>query len=157
MNNTIVKLKPTTEFDFNLGLPQYQTLGAAGADLKACFKDRGNIIIGAGQRLLIPTGLKIELPVGYEAQIRPRSGISIKTPLMVILGTIDSDYRGEIKIILVNYSSQEAITVNHGERLAQIVIAPCTQAKFEVQQNLSKSKRGELGFGSTGINNTVKK
>ncbi len=131
-------------------LPQYETLGSAGMDLRANIPEA--IILGSLERQLIPTGLFIELPVGYEAQVRPRSGLSIKKGLGLVNspGTIDSDYRGEIKIILVNLSN-ESQTVEPGERIAQMVIARYERIEWVEAATLSETERGAGGFGSTGI------
>jgi dUTP pyrophosphatase len=131
-------------------LPQYETKGAAGMDLRAFLE--ADVCVQPLERIKIPTGLRIEVPDGYEAQIRPRSGLAIKTGLTVLNspGTIDSDYRGDIEIILVNLGSQE-ITIKDGERIAQLVIAPVCRAVIEEAQTLSESLRGSGGFGSTGV------
>lgn len=130
-------------------LPQYETNGSAGMDLRANIEDA--ITLGSLERTLIPTGLFIELPVGYEAQIRPRSGLAVKKGLSLpnTPGTIDSDYRGEIKVILINLS-KETQTIESGERVAQMVIAKYEQATWEEVEVLSDTKRGAGGFGSTG-------
>lgn len=131
-------------------LPQYETTGSAGMDLRANLE--APVTLASLERSLIPTGLFIELPVGYEAQIRPRSGLSIKKGLTLVNspGTIDSDYRGEIKIILVNLSNQPQ-TVEPGERIAQMVIARYERIEWEEATMLSETKRGAGGFGSTGL------
>lgn len=130
-------------------LPQYETLGSAGMDLRANITEP--ITLASMERTLIPTGLYMELPQGTEAQIRPRSGLAIKKGLTCLNspGTIDSDYRGEIKVILANLS-KEPQTIEPGERIAQMVIAQYTQIVWESVDNLSESKRGSGGFGSTG-------
>ncbi|MCC6724615.1 MAG: dUTP diphosphatase [Saprospiraceae bacterium] len=131
-------------------LPQYETAGSAGLDLRANITEP--ISLGSLERTLVPTGLFIELPLGYEAQVRPRSGLSIKKGLSLVNapGTIDSDYRGEIKIILVNLSNQPQ-TVEPGERIAQMVIARYEQIEWAEVAVLSETERGTGGFGSTGI------
>lgn len=128
-------------------LPVYSSEGAAGADLHALTGD----FIPPGARRLIPTGVSIELPPGYEAQVRPRSGLALKSGITVLNtpGTIDEDYRGEIGLILINHS-QDVFDIRPGDRLAQLVIAPVTRASFETAE-LSKTARGEGGFGSTGV------
>lgn len=133
-----------------LGLPEYKTEGAAGMDLVASITEP--ITLKPMERKLIPTGLKIEVPMGYEAQVRPRSGLSIKNGITLIncTGTIDSDYRGEVCVPLVNLSTK-AYTINPADRIAQMVIAEVTRAEIEVVANLSETQRGEGGFGSTGI------
>ena len=130
-------------------LPEYATILSAGLDLKANLSD--SILLKPLQRLLIPTGLFIELPAGFEAQIRPRSGLAFKHGLTVLNspGTIDADYRGEIKVLLVNLSETDFI-VNNGERIAQMVIAKHEQIIWEPVIQLEKSNRGAGGFGSTG-------
>ncbi len=131
-------------------LPQYETPGSAGLDLRANLAEQ--ITLGSLERQLIPTGLFIELPIGYEAQVRPRSGLAIKKGLGLVNspGTIDSDYRGEIKIILVNLSNQPQ-AVEPGERIAQMVIAKYEQIQWTEVEVLSETERGAGGFGSTGI------
>jgi dUTP pyrophosphatase len=130
-------------------LPEYATIQAAGLDLKANITEA--IVLKPLQRQLIPTGLFIELPNSYEAQIRPRSGLAFKNGITVLNspGTIDADYRGEIKVLLVNLSNEE-FTVNDGERIAQMVIAKHEQVKWEQVSVLEESNRGAGGFGSTG-------
>ncbi len=131
-------------------LPAYETAGSAGMDLRAHLTEP--VILKPLQRTLIPTGLYIELPKGYEAQIRPRSGLAIKKGLSLLNtpGTIDSDYRGEIKIILINLSNETAV-VNTKERIAQMVIAKYEKAEIVEVEELSETDRGEGGFGHTGI------
>ena len=131
-------------------LPQYETVGSAGLDIRANITEP--ITLGSLGRTLIPTGLYIELPLGYEAQIRPRSGLSIKKGLTLVNspGTIDSDYRGEIKIIMINLSP-DTQTVQPGERIAQMVLAKYEQIKWEEVEVLGETSRGAGGFGSTGV------
>jgi len=130
-------------------LPSYETPYSAGMDLRA-FLDRP-VTLAPGERTLIPTGLYIALPEGYEAQIRPRSGLAIKHGITLLNspGTIDADYRGEIKVILANLSN-ETFTVNDGDRIAQMVIARFEQAQWTPVEKLDETQRGEGGFGSTG-------
>lgn len=130
-------------------LPQYATDLAAGLDLKANISQP--VVLKSLERQLIPTGLFIELPAGYEAQIRPRSGLAFKNGITVLNspGTIDADYRGEVKVLLVNLSSEE-FTINDGERIAQMVIAKHEQINWEQVATLEESNRGAGGFGSTG-------
>jgi dUTP pyrophosphatase len=132
------------------GLPSYQTAGAAGADVSACLTEP--VVIPAGGFAAIPTGLFVEIPAGYEIQVRPRSGLAAKYGVTCLNtpGTIDSDYRGEIKVLLINHG-KESFTVNHGERVAQLVVAPVIQARFTSAQLLSHTERAEGGFGSTGV------
>jgi len=130
-------------------LPQYETPGSAGMDLRAHLDQP--VTLGPLERAMIPTGLFIELPMGYEAQIRPRSGMAAKRGLTMLNspGTIDSDYRGEIKCIVVNVSN-EPQTIESGERIAQMVIARYEQINWEPAASLAESTRGAGGFGSTG-------
>ena len=130
-------------------VPNYETIGSAGADIRAFLQE--SVTIKPLERGMIPTGLKFEIPLGYEMQIRPRSGLAAKNGITVLNtpGTIDSDYRGEVKIILINLGKEDFI-VNNGDRIAQAVIAPVTQGKFIVANELSSTSRGEGGFGSTG-------
>ena len=132
-------------------VPSYETLGSAGADIRAFLEE--SVTIKPFERVMIPTGLKFEIPLGYEMQIRPRSGLAAKSGITVLNtpGTIDSDYRGEVKIILINLGKDDFI-VNNGDRIAQAVIAPVTQGKFTFVNELSSTSRGEGGFGSTGKN-----
>jgi dUTP diphosphatase len=131
-------------------LPEYQTQGAAGVDLRANLPE-GAITLQPLERCLVPTGLFLEFPEGYEAQVRPRSGMAIKHGITVINspGTIDSDYRGEVKVPIVNLSD-EPFTIAHSERIAQMVFAKYEKATFEQVTELSETERGEKGFGSTG-------
>lgn len=131
-------------------LPKYQTSQSAGMDLRANIDTP--IILKPLDRKLIPTGLNIALPEGYEAQIRPRSGLAIKHGITIINtpGTIDSDYRGDVGVILVNISNEDFV-VQPGERIAQMVINKFEQAEFEVVEELDETERGEGGFGHTGI------
>ena len=130
-------------------LPEYGTQHAAGMDLRANLVSE--IILQPFERKLIPTGLFIELPVGYEAQVRPRSGLALKKGITVLNspGTIDADYRGEIQVILINLSSEEII-ISHGERIAQMVIASHERVIWENVEFLEQTARGEGGFGHTG-------
>lgn len=131
-------------------LPKYSTEFSAGMDL--CANLTEELTIKPLQRVLVPTGLYMELPEGYEAQIRPRSGLAIKSGITVLNtpGTIDCDYRGEIKVILVNLSDQDFV-VHHGDRICQMVIAKYEQAQFKVVEQLSDSVRSDGGFGHTGV------
>ncbi len=134
-----------------LALPTYQTAGSAGMDLTAAVPANKPVRLVAGARALIPTGLVMALPAGAEAQVRPRSGLALKQGLTVLNspGTIDSDYRGEVQVILVNLSRETAV-VRRGDRIAQMVIAPVTQAKLTLAVTLGGTVRGAGGFGSTG-------
>lgn len=146
-----VKLSWVEGADREVALPHYETRGAAGADVRANFADRKGVSIAPGARALIPTGLRLEIPEGYEVQVRPRSGLALKHGITLpnSPGTIDSDYRGELGVILLN-TGAEPFEVNHGERVAQLVIAPVVQAAFELADALSETARGRGGFGSTG-------
>lgn len=143
---TVLKIK---RLEHNRILPEYKTEGAAGMDLCAAISEP--IELKPLERMLIPTGLKIELEHGYEAQVRPRSGMSIKHGITLIncVGTIDEDYRGEVCVPIVNISN-EAYTIQPDERIAQMVIARAEQAQLEVVTELTDTTRGEGGFGSTG-------
>ncbi len=140
--------------DPSIALPQYETAGSAGADIRANFatdlRDSG-LTLAPGGRALIPTGVRIEIPNGYEVQIRPRSGLALKHGITIpnAPGTIDSDYRGPLGVILMNLGT-EPFNIAHGDRIAQMVIAPVVQAAFEVSADLSDTARGAGGFGSTG-------
>ncbi|MBQ3311289.1 dUTP diphosphatase [bacterium] len=138
------------KLEHNRILPEYKTSGAAGMDLYAAIKEP--ITIKSLERMLIPTGLKIELEKGYEAQIRPRSGLSIKHGITLVncIGTIDEDYRGELLIPIINLSKDE-YTISPDERIAQMVIAKYERADIKVVTDLTETVRGEGGFGSTGI------
>ena len=131
-------------------VPVYKTQGAAGADVCAFVSEP--VTIESGAFAMIPTGLFFEIPQGYEIQVRPRSGLAAKNGITVLNtpGTIDSDYRGELKIILINLGSS-AFVVNNGERIAQIIVSPVTVADFKLTDSLSDTQRGEKGFGSTGV------
>lgn len=135
--------------DSKFDLPSYATKASAGADLKAVLDDP--LELGPLERKIVPTGLKIALPEGYEAQVRPRSGLASKHGITVLNapGTIDADYRGEIGVILVNLSNT-AFTIQPGERIAQLVVAKFEQIDWLPTKQLSKTERGEGGFGSTG-------
>ena len=136
-----------------LGLPTYESAGAAGADLRANFPEaaRGGVTLAAGARALVPTGLRLEIPVGYEVQIRPRSGLALKFGITLpnSPGTIDSDYRGPLGVIVMN-AGTDPFAIAHGDRIAQMVVAPVMQARFELAEALGDTMRGADGFGSTG-------
>jgi dUTP pyrophosphatase len=139
----------------DLPLPAYETAGAAGLDLRAALPD-GPLRLEPGARLLVPTGLVLELPVGTEGQVRPRSGLALRhgVTLLNTPGTIDADYRGEVGVILINHG-REAFTVQHGDRIAQLVIAAVLQAAIVEVEELSETTRGSGGFGSTGVNDAA--
>lgn len=134
-----------------LPLPAYQSPGAAGLDLVAALDAKAPLTLAPGARVLVPTGLIIELPLGYEAQVRPRSGLALNHGVTVLNspGTIDSDYRGEVRIILANLG-QAPFEVRRGERIAQLVVSPVTHAEFAEVREVSNTLRGKGGFGSTG-------
>lgn len=135
-----------------LELPEYATAQSAGVDLRAAVPEDEGIVLEPGGRALIPTGLKIALPTGYEAQVRPRSGLAVREGVTVLNapGTIDADYRGEVKVILVNHG-HEAFTVERGERIAQLVVARHARVAWQEQTALDATARGAGGFGSTGV------
>ncbi len=139
--------------DQSAALPSYETAGAAGADLRANFAvtERPGIALHPGERRLVPTGLHVAIPQGYEMQIRPRSGLALKQGLTLVNtpGTIDSDYRGPLGILVINHGT-DPITITHGQRIAQAVVAPVVQASFEIVETLKATARGSGGFGSTG-------
>lgn len=140
--------------DPSVDLPAYQTAGAAGADIRANLQpqDReSGLPLAPGARLLVPTGLRIAVPDGYEVQVRPRSGLALKHGLSLpnSPGTIDSDYRGPLGVIVINLGDL-AYTITHGERIAQLVVAPVVQAGFALAEQLPATGRGAGGFGSTG-------
>lgn len=149
----VVKIKKLEHYDSSLPLPSYETTEAAGADIRASLLNQKSVEILPGKRVLIPTGLSFEIPKGFEVQVRPRSGLSLKTNLLVVNspGTIDSDYRGEVKIILGNFGDEPEV-INHGDRIAQLVLAPVFQADYLIASALNETERGEAGFGSTGLN-----
>lgn len=135
-----------------LPLPRYETSQAAGMDLLAAVPETPIFTIQIGKRALIPTGLCIELPVGFEAQVRPRSGLALKQGVTVLNapGTIDADYRGEVSVLLINHG-EEPFVVTRGMRIAQLVVAPVAQAILEERSQLTQTGRGAGGYGSTGV------
>ncbi len=144
-SNVLIKCK----IQDGVTLPKYKTSGSAGADICAFIKEP--IVLKKGERFAVPTGLSFEIPIGYEVQIRPRSGLALNYGVTCLNtpGTIDSDYRGEIKVVLINLGDED-FTINNGERIAQMVVAPVVQCDFEIVDELSSTLRGEGGFGSTG-------
>lgn len=130
-------------------IPKYGSENAAGADL--CSASREDLLLEPGTSLLIPTGIRMEIPDGFEVQIRPRSGLAFKHQITVLNtpGTIDADYRGEVKVLLINHS-KEPFVISYGMRIAQMVLAPVFQADFQIESALETSVRGEGGFGHTG-------
>jgi dUTP pyrophosphatase len=131
-------------------LPEYQSPGASGADLRARLD--AELVVAPGARVLVPTGLRLEIPTGLEGQVRPRSGLAARSGLTVLNtpGTIDSDYRGEIKVILVNLGDEE-VRIRNGDRIAQIVFCPVVRVSFSRQADIAQTSRGSGGFGSTGV------
>lgn len=146
-----IKIKKLSKF---AQVPEYATSGAAGFDLYACLDaERDFVVLEPGHSMLIPTGLSMELPLGYEVQIRPRSGLALKNQITVLNspGTIDCDYRGPIGIILINHGEYKFV-VNHGDRIAQGVLNKVSGCVFKEVDSLEDTQRGQEGFGSTGIN-----
>ncbi|AVO37635.1 dUTP diphosphatase [Pukyongiella litopenaei] len=137
--------------DPSVPLPCYETAGAAGADLRADLPGRGELVLAPGARALVPTGLRVEIPAGYEVQIRPRSGLALKHGITLVNapGTIDSDYRGPLGVIVMN-AGTDAFVLTHGDRIAQMVVAPVIHAEFAEVAALGDTERGAGGFGSTG-------
>ena len=134
-----------------LPLPAYETPGSAGMDLRAAVPEDEPLVLKPGARFMVPTGLAFALPLGFEAQVRPRSGLAAKAGVTCLNtpGTIDSDYRGEVKVILINLG-EEDFTIRRGDRIAQLVIAPVVQASWGLTTSLDETARGAGGFGSTG-------
>jgi dUTP pyrophosphatase len=134
----------------DMGLPAYATEGSAGLDLKAALLEE--LVLGPGDRGVVPTGLKMAIPPGFEGCVRPRSGLAMKQGLTLTNapGTIDSDYRGEVKILVINLG-KESVTLKRGDRVAQLLISPVVQAKIQKVSKLDETRRGEGGFGHTGI------
>ncbi len=145
-----IEVTPLPHFE-GLALPAYETPLSAGMDLRAAVPEGAAMTLKPGERALVPTGLTIALPAGFEAQIRPRSGLAFKHGVTCLNtpGTIDADYRGEVKVLLINLGP-EAFAISRGERIAQMVIAPVTRAGWTVVASLSDTARGAGGFGSTG-------
>ena len=135
-----------------LDLPSYETAGSAGMDLRAAIAEGERMVLKPGKRALVPTGLVFEIPSGYEAQIRPRSGLAFKNGVTCLNtpGTIDSDYRGEVKVLLVNLGT-EAFVIERGMRIAQMLVSPVVQARITEATSASETGRGAGGFGSTGV------
>lgn len=142
-----VKIVNKSGFD----LPAYESIEAAGMDVRAALKEP--VTLGAGERMLVPTGLFIQLPSGYECQVRPRSGLALKKGITVLNtpGTIDADYRGEIGVILINLS-KEPFVINPGERVAQLVVKQYARIEWDAVECLDETQRGAGGFGHTGTN-----
>lgn len=151
MNEQIpVILITRLEHGKDLPIPAYETKHAAGMDIRAALDKP--ITLDPGDRQLIPTGFKMALPEGYEAQIRPRSGLAIRNGITMLNspGTIDADYRGEVKVIAINHG-QESFEIKHGDRIAQMIISPVIQLSFTEVEDLPETERGDGGFGSTGV------
>jgi dUTP pyrophosphatase len=147
----MLRVKWVDGADQSFGLPAYATPGAAGADLRANLPDRGTITLAPGARALVPTGMAMEIPQGYEVQLRPRSGLAHKhgVTLTNSPGTIDSDYRGPLGVLMINHGDAP-FEIVHGERIAQMVVAPVVQADMIAVDALDDTDRGAGGFGSTG-------
>ena len=149
-NNSMTKINIKVVAKEGAKLPLYKTSGAAGADICALLEKP--LVIESGKSAMVPTGLFFEIPQGYEVQIRPRSGLAAKNGVTVLNtpGTIDSDYRGEINVILINLGDKP-FSVNSGDRIAQMLVAPVIQADFSIVSSLEETERGAGGFGSTGV------
>jgi len=149
INRVVVKFKRISNEFNHIDKPSYATEGSAGMDIRAAIKE--NLIIQSMQVEMIPTNISVEIPEGYEIQVRPRSGLAAKHGIGILNspGTIDSDYRGEIKIILINFGKEDFV-IQPGERIAQLVLSKVYKAEMKEESDLSGSKRGEGGFGHTG-------
>ena len=149
MESITVSLKRRPECS-DIPLPSYETAGSVGMDLAAAVD--GEVVVGPGERRLIPCGFHIALPSGYEAQVRPRSGLAVKHGISLVNtpGTIDSDYRGEVKVPIINHGAA-AFTITRGMRIAQMVVAPVSRAQLQEVDDLPETGRGEEGFGHTGV------
>lgn len=141
----------------DLPLPAYETAGAAGLDLRAALGAGQSLTLSPAAQVLVPTGLMLQLPEGFEGQVRPRSGLAARHGVTVLNapGTVDSDYRGEVKVILINHG-RAAVTICHGDRIAQLVVAPVTRVSLVESETLEATARGAGGFGSTGMIETSK-
>lgn len=150
MSDITVEVRPLSHFE-GLVLPAYETSGSAGMDVRAAVPEAEPMVLAPGARAMVPTGLSVAIPEGYEIQVRPRSGLAAKHGLTCLNtpGTIDSDYRGEIKVILINLGA-EPFTIQRGERIAQLVLAPITRLAWQEVDTLGETERGAGGFGSTG-------
>lgn len=153
--NATVDLMWTEQADTSFNLPRYTTSGAAGADVQANLpkdlRDNG-IVLQTGERILVSTGFKIAVEDGYEVQVRPRSGLALKNGVTVVNspGTVDCDYRGPLGVVLLN-TGKEPFHIKHGDRIAQIVVAPVTIGVFQIVDEFSSTERGSNGYGSTGV------
>ena len=154
MNNITVRITRINETTTDIPLPHYATDGSAGMDIHAAVENEISIL--PGNSFLVPTGFIIEVPIGYEAQIRPRSGLAIKHNIGIMNspGTIDSDYRGEVKVILTNFGT-EPFVVKRGDRIAQMILSQYTRVQWNEVEHLTETLRGEGGFGHTGIEKKV--
>ena len=150
MTEITVAVRPLPHFE-GLELPAYETLGAAGMDVRAAVAEDEPLVLNPGEKTMVPTGLSVAIPQGYEIQMRPRSGLAAKHGITCLNspGTIDSDYRGELKVILINHG-QDAFTIARGERIGQMLLAPVTRLVWEQVETLDETDRGAGGFGSTG-------
>ena len=151
MMNIRISVKTLPHFE-GLDLPAYETLGAAGMDVRAAVAEDTPLVLEPGQRTMVPTGLSVAIPEGYEIQMRPRSGLAAKHGITCLNspGTIDSDYRGELKVILINHGDT-AFAIRRGERIGQMVLAPVTRIVWQAVATLPETDRGAGGFGSTGV------
>ena len=149
MEEILLKVQRITNQFEDIPLPEYATNGSSGLDVRAAVESE--LILMKGKFAMVPTNLRVEIPIGYEIQVRPRSGLAAKNGIGVLNspGTIDSDYRGEIKIILFNFSEEDFV-IKRGDRIAQMVIAKVYRVKFNETENLNESDRGDGGFGHTG-------
>ena len=150
MTDVTVAVRPLPHFE-GLDLPAYETLGAAGMDVRAAVPETDPIVLGPGEKTMVPTGLSVAIPQGYEIQMRPRSGLAAKHGITCLNspGTIDSDYRGELKVLLINHG-KDAFTIARGERIGQMLLAPVTRLVWQQVESLDDTERGAGGFGSTG-------
>ena len=150
MTDVTVAVRPLPHFE-GLDLPAYETLGAAGMDVRAAVPESEPMVLTPGDRAMVPTGLSVAIPQGYEIQMRPRAGLAAKHGITCLNtpGTIDSDYRGELKVILINHGT-DAFTIARGERIGQMVLAPVTRIVWQEVASLDETERGAGGFGSTG-------
>jgi dUTP pyrophosphatase len=151
MQKISIKVKKISDQYNDIPLPEYETEGASGMDIRAAIDDE--FVIKSGSFGLVPTNLSVEIPKGYEIQVRGRSGLAARNGIGILNapGTIDSDYRGEIKIILFNFGTQDFV-IRRGDRIAQLILSKVSYAKWETTEKISKSKRGKGGFGHTGKN-----
>ena len=149
MEEIEIKVKRISNEFNEIPLPEYATNGSAGMDIRAALQSE--LIISKGEVVLVPTNLSVEIPVGFEIQVRPRSGLAIKHGIGILNspGTIDSDYRGEIKVIMMNFSKEDFV-IKRGDRIAQLVVSKVYRAGLKIENSLNESKRGSGGFGHTG-------